>query len=283
MQDMFEIRMHAEDLPDGRLGVLLVKGGAERFLTFDRRGETRDAVLMREIPGILSAGGSKPGTILGVAVKDVPALVEADLDVLVRPLEEKQRLWLADLFQNWVESEARDAIGSKSERRSSASPIPPFKSDLGSEADSPVDARDAEPLERLRAALTEVAGEMRAACDSARSLAAGDRRDIAAFLDAMSGPTGPGARLDRIEAALAELALKIEAPAIPRRPSLARRIMASLIVALGSIFIAIVAASFGAMIGWHYGGGLDPLHLFEPGSKGAPEFRHRGSVIEHDV
>jgi hypothetical protein len=346
MQDIVEIEVHAGDLPDGRLGLLMLRNGSERFIALDMSEASREEILHREISNLQASGISAgAATIFRVLPEDVSSLKTSDIGAIIRPLGDRRRAWLADLFLDWSMREISTRAAAPEVVRDLPSAIlnlehPPFDAteagDLKRKYDpeipsSPLDHdpvivrpevsapkrngldADEHPLpvpqgsgedairivghdlgpdriEKLCDALQKFSEDMRSAMEATQRLStAQDIRSlkINTSLDVLSRTLSDisrdRARFEALETSIVDITLCIDSLKSPARPSLARRIVKRVAVAFGTVIYGLVAAAFGAIIGWHYGSGGDPLGLFEPGSDTRPLYEWRDAPRQFDL
>jgi hypothetical protein len=320
MQDIVEIEVHAGDLPDGRLGLLMLRNGSERFIALDMSETSREEILHREISKIHTSGGSGgTATIFRVLPEDVSPLKTADIGAIIRPLGETRRAWLADLFLDWstreiaaqaspkkvpphaptpivpvsASSEGVVAAPPAARRDTDPTPIHPERDADLREASfdaEPADHGGADPIEKLRDSLHGVAEEMRSAIEAAQRLSVaqdGRSSTLETSLEILSRTLAEfsqaGARLDDIEASVADLSRNVESFTRPSGTSLWRRIFASFGKTIVLLIYGLTAAGIGALAGWKYGAGIDPFQLFAPGSDARPLYEWRDVPRHFDL
>lgn len=341
MQDIVEIEVHAEDLSDGRLGILMLRNGAERFTAFEKGDLAREDIMRREIAKLQASGkAGGTATIFHLLPEDVSDLAMSDLGAMIRPLGAKRRAWIADLFLDWSTRElaaraagpdvprvapspivpvpapptAEDRNPDPDQAPSPASSLPPdarapaaetSREELPRQPARPDPARDGagnpdrhscdpdvalDPIERLRDALHKVADEMRSAQEAAQRLSSSqDNRSstLETSLEILSKILADlsrnDARLEALESSIGNLSRDVEAARLAARPSLSGRIFKHVAAMAGSILFGLIAASIGAIIGWHYGSGIDALGIFENSLDAKPLYEWRDVPRQFDL
>lgn len=95
--------LYTRHLPDrDALGILLTRGGSERFELLPLKGRTEDDVFLQEVPDLLLRRlGAASGQTLRLPGESMMALTALDLGYQLRPMGDSELDWHGSLFEDW--------------------------------------------------------------------------------------------------------------------------------------------------------------------------------------